>query len=878
MSTTNQRPRDDGHLEYLLTAYLFDNLSDAGRKEVETHLAACAQCRAELTELRSTLGMVKEALSPTNGEDGANPTPSSFERRRLERVIQSARNERTIFGWVRRHGVLVALTAAAAMLLILPMILSTLNISRNARQVRESLSEREFGRASEPGVGSEVVTAAGSRPESTLYARVATEDPLPEATDQFARQLSLEASLGADRLDDMDRVDESFRRTNNTMPNPVPAKPASAAPSPPSALSDSSARGFPKNDTAIATPLVPPVGAPRQDSLLPADKAALKEEADKANESRMEFHGEFASEENRRAGGVGGRVLTGKATRVAQDANAEDTRPNSEVAGLSSTRDFKKEKQDLEKDSSQDIQDVPGSFPASDGAALAPAVKAQIESRLRAYNFYRSLDPSLRPEVFFSQLLKVPAPAVGDEGLGEAGFRARYSVNPFVDTSRDHFSTFGMDVDTASFSLARARIQSGKLPDPKTVRVEEFVNYFREDVEADLRTVFTVRSEGGPSPFGDGLDLLKITVKARELLSGERKNVILTFAVDTSGSMNLGARLSLVRQALETLALALRPEDRVAVVAFGASPYLVLPHTAARERERILGAVRSLTPGGGTNVGAGLDLAYRVADEAFDAKSLNRIILCSDGVANVGSKGPEEILKRVEVFAKRGIYLSSVGFGMGKYNDTMLETIANKGNGNYAYVDSLQAATEIFHNNLPSTLQVLAQDAKIQVDFNPEVVSHYRLLGYENRDIADADFRNDRVDAGEVGPSSTVTVLYELQRKPSSSGDLGKVFIRYRDTGTGRVEEYNYPIPPGVLITSLKETSEQFRFIACVAETAELLRESYWARNGSFAAVLVTLDGLSPQYKARREARELTSLVTQAQALAFPQTTIREKR
>ena len=513
------------------------------------------------------------------------------------------------------------------------------------------------------------------------------------------------------------------------------------------------------------------------------------------------------------------------------------------------------------------------------GATLGlPAVKAQLEPRFRAFNYYRSLDRTLTPEVFFQQTLEIPAPAVGDEGLGEAAFRGRYGVNPFVDTSRDHFSTFGMDVDTASFTLARAMIQSGKLPEPKSVRVEEFVNYFREDVAADPRTVFTVRSEGGPAPFGDGLDLLKITVKARELLPGERKNAVLTFAVDTSGSMNLGDRLVLVRQALETLVTSLKPEDRVALVAFGASPYLVLPHTAARERERILSAVSSLAPGGSTNVEAGLDLAYRIADEVFDAKGVNRIVLCSDGVANVGVRGPDAILRKVEVFAKRGIYLSSVGFGMGKYNDSMLETLANKGNGNYSYVDSTQAAADIFQKSLPSTLQVLAQDAKIQVDFDPEVVSHYRLLGYENRDIADKDFRNDKVDAGEVGPSSTVTVLYEIRRKPSSSGDLGKVFIRYRDTGTGRVDEFNYAIPPGVLATGLKETSERFRFIACAAETAEILRQSYWARNGSFASVLAALDSLTPEFKARPEAQELTDLVTRAQAIALPQITIQEKR
>ena len=380
------------------------------------------------------------------------------------------------------------------------------------------------------------------------------------------------------------------------------------------------------------------------------------------------------------------------------------------------------------------------------------------------------------------------------------------------------------------------------------------------------------------------IELLKIAVKARELRSGERKNAVLTFAVDTSGSMAAASkdkgmrvnvsdasRLALVRQALLTLVDALSPEDRVGIVAYNTHPYLVLPHTAARERSRIAGAINSLEPGGATNVQAGLDLTYRVADEVFDPKALNRVILCSDGVANVGARGPEEILKKVSVFARRGIYLSAVGFGMGKYNDTMLESLANKGNGNYAYVDGAAEANKIFRENLPSTLQVLAKDAKIQVDFNADVVSHYRLLGYENRDIKDKDFRNDKVDAGEVGPGSTVTVLYEIRRRTNPQGDLGRIYLRYRDTGIGRIEEVNYPLSPGVLATDLKDTSDRFRFIASVAETAELLRSSYWSRDSSYGRVLKLLTGLSDEFRSRPESQEFVPFVAQAQLLTVNQ-------
>jgi Ca-activated chloride channel family protein len=329
------------------------------------------------------------------------------------------------------------------------------------------------------------------------------------------------------------------------------------------------------------------------------------------------------------------------------------------------------------------------------------------------------------------------------------------------------------------------------------------------------------------------------------------------------------SRLALVRDALRALVSALGPDDRVGIVAYSSAPYLVLPHAPVREAGRILGAIDSLSPRGATNVEAGLDLAYRLADEVFQPKALNRVILCSDGVANAGARGPDEILKKVEVYAKRGIYLSSIGVGMGRYNDALLETLADKGNGNYAYVDTTAEAEKIFRENLPGTLQVLAQDAKIQVDFSTDVVGRYRLLGYENRDIADKDFRNDKVDAGEVGPGSTVTVLYEIQRKTNATGDLGRIYLRYRDTRTTRVEEVNYPLSPGVLATRLEDTGDSFRFIASVAELAELLRQSYWSRDGSYGDVLAVLRTLGPEYRARPQIREVADLVTRAQLLAL---------
>lgn len=504
-------------------------------------------------------------------------------------------------------------------------------------------------------------------------------------------------------------------------------------------------------------------------------------------------------------------------------------------------------------------------------------VPEAVERRLRAYEYYAALDPTLTAARFAARPLDVPVPAVGDEGLGRDGFRARYGVNPFVDTTVDHLSTFAMDVDTASYTRARALLRSGQLPPAASVRVEEFVNAFRQEYVADPRHAFSVFADGAPSAFGSDVDLVRVTVKARELRPEERRPAVLTFAVDTSGSMFIEERLAQVQEALAALLSMLNPDDRVGIVAYGSQAYLALPHTAARERNRILGTLRSLEPQGSTNVEAGLDLAYRVADEVLTPKAMNRVVLCSDGVATEGERGASEILERVRVFAQRGIYLSVVGFGRDRYNDAFLEEIANRGNGQYAYVDSSAEAQRVFCDDLPAAIDVLARDAKIQVDWNPAVVSHYRLLGYENRDIRDQDFRNDTIDAGEVGPGSTVTALFEIRRRVGGAGHLGRVFVRFHDAFTGAVEELDFPLPPGALATDSEDASDSFRFIACVAEFAELLRSSYWSRDGAYAAIARELAALDPEFQRRPEWLEVLELVQRAQLLSAQQVLHRQE-
>ena len=347
----------------------------------------------------------------------------------------------------------------------------------------------------------------------------------------------------------------------------------------------------------------------------------------------------------------------------------------------------------------------------------------------------------------------------------DAMFFKTYGVNPFVDTEDDNLSTFAIDVDTGSYTVCRRYLQDGHLPPKEAVRVEEFVNYFNYDYPAPREDNFAVFFEAMPWQFGQqrkNTHLMRIGLKAMEIPDEYRKPAILTFVIDVSGSMNREDRLGLVKQSLKMLIDKLRPEDQIGIAVYGSRGREVLPHTGLENKQRILKAIRSLESEGSTNAEEGIRIGYDMAEEAFADGYINRVILCSDGVANVGNTGPEEIFKQIKSRADKGITLSALGFGMGNYNDVLMEQLGDKGNGYYAYIDTLDDAKRLF-SNLTGALQVVARDVKIQVDFNPDVVRSYRLIGYENRDVADVDFRNDQVDGGEIGAGHATTALYELK-------------------------------------------------------------------------------------------------------------------
>ena len=450
----------------------------------------------------------------------------------------------------------------------------------------------------------------------------------------------------------------------------------------------------------------------------------------------------------------------------------------------------------------------------------------------------------------------------------DATFYKHYGVNPFIDTEDDHLSTFAMDVDSASYTVARRYIMDGNMPEPDSVRVEEFVNYFHYDYAPPTEGAFAIHLDGAPSRFGNSNHrLLRVGLKAREIPDEERQDATLIYVIDVSGSMERENRLGLVKRSLHLLLDELRPGDEVGIVIYGSRGQILLPVTSAKAKDDIMAAIDRLSPSGSTNAEEGLKLAYQMAAEAMRPGRITRLILCSDGVANVGNTGPDSILQQVRAYVDDGVTLSTVGFGMGNYNDVLMEQLADNGDGNYYYVDTLEEARRVFVENLTGTLQVVARDAKIQVDFNPAVVKSYRLLGYENRRVADDDFRNDRVDAGEVGAGHSVTALYELKFYDDAQGQAARVLVRYADPQSGEVTELHKDIDRADFLDSFEAASPRFKLAAAVAEFAEILRQSYWAQDSSLDDVLSLARDVSSQLPEDADVAEFASLVARASDL-----------
>ena len=483
------------------------------------------------------------------------------------------------------------------------------------------------------------------------------------------------------------------------------------------------------------------------------------------------------------------------------------------------------------------------------------------------------------PDSLSYQGLSAGGTSIVNDAPYDLVFFEHYGVNPFVDTDEDNLSTFALDVDTASYAIASRFIGDGYLPEPDSVRVEEFLNSFDYGYKPVDGSVFTIYVDGAPSIFGSERHrLLRIGLKGREVRAEDRGDANLVFVIDVSGSMARENRLGLVKRSLYLLLDELRDSDSVAVVSYGGDVRVELEPTLGKSRERARRAIENLHTSGATDVEGGLRLGYRIAAREFGMERINRVILLSDGVANVGRTGPDSILGQIQREVDRGITLTTVGFGMGNFNDTLMERLANDGNGTYHYIDSIYDARRLFSEGLTGTLETIAREAKVQVEFNPDVVRSYRLLGYENRDVADEDFRNDDVDAGEIGAGHEVTALYELKMEDGAGdGPLGSVFIRYEDIGgvmgegDGAVIERSLDIGQDALADEFDSASVAFRKAALVAEFAEILRGSYRARDGSLDAVAAGVAALMPFMSEDADFIEFAAAVYRAREIWEPE-------
>jgi Ca-activated chloride channel homolog len=444
-----------------------------------------------------------------------------------------------------------------------------------------------------------------------------------------------------------------------------------------------------------------------------------------------------------------------------------------------------------------------------------------------------------------------------------------YGVNPFVDAREDHLSTFALDADTAAYTVMRSYVEQGNLPPAEAVRVEEYVNYFNQGYPNPENVAFGIYADGAPSPFQqDGTVILRFGVQGYQVPESQRKPATLTFVIDVSGSMADGNRLEMVKQSLQYLVDRLKPDDSVGIVVYSTEARLLLPVTSGSQRDTILNAIYSLRPEDSTNAEAGLKLGYSLAMQAFRAGTINRVILCSDGVANVGLTGPEAIMAEVHGYVAEGITLTTVGIGMGNFNDVLLEQLADSGNGNYAYVDTVEEARRIFVDNLTSTLQVIALDAKIQVDFNPDAVACYRLIGYENRAVADQDFRNDSVDAGEIGAGHSATALYAVQLRPGQQGRIATVQLRWKDPDSHEVKEINGNFNTWDLAQRFEDTSSRYQLAVTVMQYAEILRGSPWAYNIPLSQVAGYAARIASALGEDQQATEFAALTSRAAQIA----------
>ena len=498
----------------------------------------------------------------------------------------------------------------------------------------------------------------------------------------------------------------------------------------------------------------------------------------------------------------------------------------------------------------------PGALQVMPQAVMAARVTAEKKQR------HKYMSPGMSDYYSASTPMNI---RIAVEPLDRENY-AHFSDNP-VKRAADHpVSTFSIDVDTGSYTNIRRMLREGRLPVHDAVRVEEMINYFsyQYPVPRSKETPFSVTTEMAPSPWASDRHLLRIGIKGYEVPKHELKAANLVFLIDVSGSMHSKNKLGLLKKSLIMLTRQLSSRDRVSMVVYAGASGVVLEPTPGNKTATIINALERLRAGGSTNGGAGIRLAYRMAEQSFIEGGINRILLATDGDFNVGTTNFESLKSLVEEKRKSGVTLTTLGFGSGNYNDHLAEQLADHGNGANYYIDSLQEAQKVLVDQMSSTMQTIAGDTKIQIEFNPAAVSEYRLIGYENRALKREDFNNDKVDAGDIGAGHTVTALYEItlannkglidplrygasneKRGEAVSYDvirntkeLAFLRLRYKKPGQSKSTLIEQPLYVRDIKSSLNNTSTDFQFAASVAGFGQLLKGGTYTESFTYTDVL----------------------------------------
>ncbi|MEM8574487.1 MAG: VWA domain-containing protein [Pseudomonadota bacterium] len=517
------------------------------------------------------------------------------------------------------------------------------------------------------------------------------------------------------------------------------------------------------------------------------------------------------------------------------------------------------------------------------GTQPAPAPAQQAQSGAYGNNRLVTVSPRLR---------QLEAPTRGYREQGRDRFEA-FDPNPVKVVAEDPVSTFSIDVDTASYAFMRSRLNQGVLPTPDSIRVEELVNYFPYDYPAPTSadTPFKSNVSVMPTPWSSETKLMRIGIKGFEPVAAKRPRANLVFLIDTSGSMQAPNKLPLLRNAFKLLLTSLDPDDTVSIVTYAGSAGTALEPTKVSDSSKILTALEKLNAGGSTAGGEGIRQAYALA-EANKVEGINRVILATDGDFNVGISDKEKLKDFVAREREKGVSLSVLGFGAGNYNDALMQALAQNGNGNANYIDTLNEARKVLVDGASATLQTIAKDVKIQVEFNPSAVSEYRLIGYETRKLNREDFNNDKVDAGEIGAGHTVTALYEIvptgssgrlvddlrydpsspeanAANPDKANELAFVKIRYKEPDGDKSTLITTPVTSADEVTSMSAADTNAQFAAAVAGFGQVLKGGRYTGAWSIDDTIKLAEGARgpDTFGYRAEFLNLARLAKSASAL-----------